>query len=382
VPGAVNCVDAFEKRRRSKGFQPHTGAAATLVARLKTGEQAAHRIAGLVADRFAAEDVAVSLSDAGRGRWQVAIYFRAAPDEEAVRGAVAAAAGRNAAASVHFARVAATDWVRDSLTGLAPVAAGRFIVHGAHDRAHVPVNRIGIEIEAALAFGTGHHGTTRGCLLALDRICKSMSKSRVAPSPCKGEGRGGGHCARTRQTATPTRLAFARRPPPFRGRDSNGFQRILDLGTGSGVLAIAAARALRRRVLATDIDAGAVRAARASIQLNRVGALVEVVKANGVTARRVSAAAPFALVFANILLEPLCRFAAPLRKLTAPGARIVLSGLLPAQASAVIAAYRPLALEWRIDLDGWTTLVFARAARQRQRASRPRTRPGSRSPVN
>ena len=292
---------------------------ATVVARLETDEQSAHRIADVIAERFAAADVAASLSEAGGGRWQVAIHFRAAPDEEAVRAAVAAAAGRRAAATLRFTRVVAIDWVRDSLAGLAPVAAGRFIIHGAHDRARIPVNRIGIEIEAALAFGTGHHGTTRGCLLALDRLCKSNTR-----------------------------------------RHELG---ILDLGTGSGVLAIAAARALGQRVLATDIDADAVRVARANARFNRVGTLVEVVKANGVTSQTMSARAPFDLVFANILLGPLQRLASPLRRLIAPAGRIVLSGILPSQANAAIAAYRPLTLERRFDLDGWTTLIFTRRAR-------------------
>jgi ribosomal protein L11 methyltransferase len=136
--------------------------------------------------------------------------------------------------------------------------------------------------------------------------------------------------------------------------------RILDLGTGSGILAIAAARALRQRVLATDIDAGAVRVAHANARLNRVGAIVAAVKADGVPARSLRAAAPFDLIFANILLGPLQRIAAPLRRLTAPGARVVLSGLLPTQANAALAAYRPLALERRVELDGWTTLVLVR----------------------
>jgi len=306
-------------------------AGATVAARLETDQQTAQRIADVVADRFAAEHVAVSLADAGSGRWQVAIHFRAAPDEEVVRAAVAAAAGAHAAKALRFARVEATDWVRNSLAGLAPVAAGRFVVHGAHDRARIPLNRIGIEIEAALAFGSGHHGTTRGCLLALDRICKSPG----------AQGRG---------------------------------QHILDLGTGSGVLAIAAARALGRPVLATDIDASAVRIARANAWLNRVGATVEVVQANGVRSQRLSEHAPFDLVFANILLGPLRRLASPLRRLTAPAARIVLSGLLPSQANAAIAAYRPLVLEWRLDLDGWTTLVFVRRARPGRAVARPRGR--------
>ena len=302
--------------------RPAAGPLATSVARLETDEQTARRLADLLAENFGADDVAVSPFDAGGGRWQVAIYFRAAPDREAVRAVVASAAGRAAAEKLNFARVAAQDWVRESLAGLAPVAAGRFVVHGAHDRGRIPVNGIGIEIEAALAFGTGHHGTTRGCLLALDDLCKSLPRGR-------------------------------------RG------WRILDLGTGSGVLAIAAARALHRRVLATDIDASAVRVARTNARHNRVGAMVEAVKADGVTARSIRRRAPFDLVFANILLGPLQRIAAPLKRLVAPGGRVVVSGLLPAQANAAMAAYRPLALERRIELDGWTTLVLARRTRRR-----------------
>ncbi len=303
--------------------RPAADPLATSVTRLETDEQTARRLADLLAESFAADDVAVSLFEAGGGRWQVAIHFRAPPDRKAVRAVVASAAGFTAARALTFARVKTTDWVRESLSGLAPVAAGRFVVHGAHDRARIPVNRIGIEIEAALAFGTGHHGTTRGCLLALDGLCKSRQRRR-------------------------------------RG------QRILDLGTGSGVLAIAAARALHRRVLATDIDASAVRVARANARLNQVGATVQVVKADGVTAGRIREGAPYDLVFANILLGPLQRIAAPLKRLLAAGGRIVVSGLLPAQANAAMAAYRPLVLERRIDLDGWTTLVLARRTRRRR----------------
>jgi ribosomal protein L11 methyltransferase len=292
----------------------------TAIALLETDEQSAHRIADLFAESFAADEVAISLVDNGAGRWRVATYFRAAPDETMVRRLTAAAAGTAVAKPLRFERVAAKDWVRESLAGLAPVTAGRFIVHGAHDRARIPHNRIGIEIEAALAFGTGHHGTTRGCLLALDWLCKSLPR-----------------------------------------------RRILDLGTGSGVLAIAAARALRRPVLATDIDGSAVRAARANAALNRAGSFVEVVKAAGVTGAKLRERGPYDLVLANILLRPLQRLAAPLTRLTASGARVVLSGLLASQANAAIAAYRGLALERRIDLDGWTTLVLVR--RQRPRAS-------------
>jgi ribosomal protein L11 methyltransferase len=306
----------------------------------------AQAIADRIAERFGLEDIAVSLSDAGGGRWQVAIHFRNAAEREPVRAAVAAVAGAEAAASLVSASMEAADWVRQSLAGLQPVEAGRFIVHGAHDRARVPFNRIGIEIEAALAFGTGHHGTTRGCLLALDAICKAGTR----PEPAM----------------TPTRFADANRPPAFRGRYQNrperSRMRILDVGTGSGVLAIAAARALHVPVLGTDIDAFAVNAARGNAWLNRAGHLVSVVLADGIGARAVRAHGPYDLIFANILLGPLKRIATPLRSLAARGGRVVLSGILPSQANAVIAAYRPLALERRLDIDGWTTLVLVRRA--------------------
>jgi ribosomal protein L11 methyltransferase len=338
------------------------------VAHLETGEQTAHRIADLVTESFAADEVAVDMWNAGDARWQVSIHFRAAPEEGAVRALVAAAAGTETAKALVFEGIAAKDWVRESLRGLTPVAAGRFVVHGAHDRAGVPANVIGIEIEAALAFGTGHHGTTRGCLLALDRLCKSMRRPRRAALPRKGKYRRGARGAHHRSNVTPARYASARRPPTSRrGR------RILDLGTGSGVLAIAAARGLRQRVLATDLDPAAVRVARANVRLNRAGALIEVVNADGVTARSIRRGAPFDLVFANILLGPLQRMATPLQKLTAPGSHIVLSGLLRAQANAVLAAYRIFALERRIDLDGWTTLVLARRAGRAVAGRRPRS---------
>jgi len=291
-----------------------------MVARLDTDLIIAQAVADAVAERFALGDIAVSLSDAGGGRWQVAIHFRGEAERERVRGAVAAAVGAEAAAALQFGSVEAADWVRQSLAGLRPVAAGRFVVHGAHDRTRVPLNHIGIEIEAALAFGTGHHGTTRGCLLALDAICKAMPLAKTRP-------------------------------------------RILDVGTGSGVLAIAAARALHTHVLATDIDAFAVRTARSNASHNRAGSLLSVVLADGVGARTIRTHALYHLIFANILLGPLKRIATPLRRLAAPGGRVVLSGILPSQANAVIAAYRPLALQRRLDIDGWTTLVLVRTRR-------------------
>jgi ribosomal protein L11 methyltransferase len=302
--------------------------APSLLAKLDTDLITAQAIADHVAERFTLGDIVVSLSDAGGGRWQVAIHFSSEAEQEPVREAVAAAAGAETAAALQFGSVEAADWVRESLAGLRPVEAGRFIVHGAHDRGSVPFNRIGIEIEAALAFGTGHHGTTRGCLMALDAMCKAVSKHRLLS-----------------------------RHPQVRARRAS---RILDVGTGSGVLAIAAARALHARVRATDIDAFAVRIARDNARHNRAGHLVSVLKADGVGARAIRAHAPYDLILANILLGPLKRIATPLRNLAAPAGRVVLSGILPSQANAVIAAYRPLMLRRRLDIDGWTTLVLAR----------------------
>jgi ribosomal protein L11 methyltransferase len=292
----------------------------TIVASVETDEQSAQRLAALVTESFVADEVAVSLVDIGQTRWRVAVFCGAHLDEADIRALVKVTGGTAMAKALTFERLAAADWVGASLAGLKPVAVGRFVVHGAHDRGAVPLNRIGIEIEAALAFGTGHHGTTRGCLLALDRLCKSRRGGSAVPH-------------------------------------------ILDLGTGSGVLAIAAARALHARVLATDIDAVAVRAARANARHNRAGALVDVVKADGLAAAAIRGAAPFDLIFANILLGPLRRLAAPLTKLAAPGGRIVLSGLLAAQANAARSAYGALRLERRITLDGWATLVLRRPSR-------------------
>jgi ribosomal protein L11 methyltransferase len=326
----------------------NAASASSLVAKLDTDLSTAQAVADHIAERFAPGDIAVSLADTGGGHWQVAIHFASTGERGAVQEAVVAAAGAEAAAALQFASVEAADWVSQSLAGLAPVEAGRFVVHGAHDRARIPLNRIGIEIEAALAFGTGHHGTTRGCLLALDAICKAMRRPKLVP--------------------TPIRLADANRRPPFRGRLSTTSaptrMRILDVGTGSGVLAIAAARALHAGVLATDIDAFAVKTARDNAQHNLAANLVSVMQADGVGVRALRAHGPYDLIFANILLAPLKRIATPLRGLAATGGRVVLSGILPSQANAVIAAYRPLTLQRRRDIDGWTTLVLARTRRR------------------
>jgi ribosomal protein L11 methyltransferase len=281
-------------------------------ARVDTDAAAAGRLADAFADWLGAAVAAFEQADGG---WRVEIHFESAPDQDAIRSLVRAVAGADAAAGLSFETIAATDWVATSLAGLKPVTAGRFVVHGAHDRAVAATPRIGIEIEAALAFGTGHHGTTRGCLLAFDRIFR------------------------------------AHRP-----------RRILDVGTGTGVLAIAAAKILRCGVLASDLDARAVAVARGNAQINHAAPQIEFLHGPGVALRRIRERAPYDLVFANILLGPLRLLAAPIAALLAPRARVILSGLLAAQANAALAAYRAqgLSLERRLVLDGWATLVLRR----------------------
>jgi ribosomal protein L11 methyltransferase len=323
----------------------------TTIATLTADEQSARRVADCFAEAFFAEEVALSLVDAGQGQWRVMFYFRSNVHADAVRALAISAGGATAGKALRFGRVAAKDWVAESLRGLKPIGAGRFVVHGAHDRGCALPNRIGIEIEAAQAFGTGHHGSTRGCLLALDAICKSL----VARHPevrAKRASKDGGSARRAEHLRV------------------TGAPRILDLGTGSGVLAIAAAKSLRRRVLASDIDAQAVRIARDNARLNRSAPLVRVFRANGLAAADIRAGAPFDLIFANILLAPLQKLGAPLTRIVAPRGRVILSGLLNAQGSAARVFYPHFTLERRIEVDGWTTLVLKRAAVVRN-GSRP-----------
>lgn len=312
--------------------------AATVVARLSTDGKRARQIGDLLAESFDAEEVAASAFEQPGGRWSLALHFRRHPDETAVRALIASTAGKAAADALVFETLAATDWVRKSLEGLTPVEAGRFVVHGAHHRASVRANQIGIQIEAALAFGTGHHGTTRGCLLALDALVRARSRTRKA--------RGS--------------------PALRRRRERNAG--VLDIGTGTGVLAIAAARALRRPVLASDIDPRAIAIARDNTRVNRVRAAVELIHADGLGAARFRCRAPYDLVFANILLEPLTQLATPIARLVAPNGHVVLSGLLTAQTGAAVASYRArgLVLVRRIRLEGWATLVLSRVRRTRK----------------
>jgi ribosomal protein L11 methyltransferase PrmA len=157
----------------------------------------------VVAECLAPDDLAASIFEEAEGRWTLALHFRDSPDEEALREVIAAAAGAEAAAALVLETLAPSDWVRRGLAGLPPVHAGRFVVHGAHDRARVAANRIAVEIEAALAFGTGHHGSTRGCLIALDRILKERTAEPHAAARAFRRAAAGEVCARRARSARP-----------------------------------------------------------------------------------------------------------------------------------------------------------------------------------
>jgi len=276
-------------------------------------EQTARRLADLLSESLAEGEAAVAAFEGPLGRWDITVHFADAPDQGAIRELVGHAAGPETAEAIQFDTVEAKYWVTATLAELVPVHAGRFIVHGRHDRAKVPPNKLGIEIEAALAFGTGHHGTTRGCLVLLDSVLKAASPRRV-----------------------------------------------LDLGTGTGVLAIAAAKARRGKVLASDIDPLSVAVATDNARLNGAGGLVEAIQAGGLSAPAFKRLGPFDLVLANILANPLRRLATPMSRHLAGGAHVILSGLLPPQAGAVVADYRArgMVLERQIQLEGWSSLLM------------------------
>jgi ribosomal protein L11 methyltransferase len=308
----------------------------TIVARLATDEANARRLADMLGETLDPNGAVVAAFEVTRGAWNVEIHFVQEPDRDAIRRLVTELAGDAVAGTLEFYTITPKDWVAASLAALKPVPAGRFVVHGAHDRDHIPVSHIAIEIEAALAFGTGHHGTTRGCLLAIDGLVKRRKpvRRRVLPSP-----------------STPRR----RRAPV----------EVLDVGTGTGILAIAAAQALRSRVRASDIDATSVAVARENARANRAAGRIDFIHADGLGDHRISAGAHYRIVLANILLPPLRRMASAMARLVAPGGYVILSGLLDEQAPAALAAYRAqgLTLRRRLSLEGWTTLILARTNR-------------------
>lgn len=248
----------------------------------------------------------------GSGRWEVAAYFDAAPDDIALA-LIAAAYG---AAPFAVSELPETDWVAHVKRELQPVEAGRFFVYGSHDAGRVPPGRVPLLIEAAMAFGTGHHGTTKGCLLALERLAAQGFRARNA----------------------------------------------VDIGCGTAVLAMAAAALWPDPVLASDIDPVAVEVAHANVVANGLEGRVRCLEAAGFDAPALRDAAPYDLVFANILKGPLIALAPDMARSIAPGGVAILSGILNQQADEVAGVYRKAGFELleRDEQAEWTVLVLRR----------------------
>ena len=247
--------------------------------------------------------------DEDRGIWRIDAFPNDADDVRGIEAHLKAHDGL----TVIVEKLADADWLAMSLSGLPPVRAGRFFVYGAHDEGVVPKNTVNLKIDAGAAFGTGHHGTTVGCLLAFDELLKRER-----------------------------------------------FERVLDVGCGTGILAIAAAKTGSRVALGTAIDAPSVRIAHENARLNLAGA--RCVHAFGLNDRKVRGQGPYDLVFANILAPPLVSLSQDIKQALKLEGVAILSGLLRTQERRVTAAYlsRGFVLERRIRRDAWSALVLRR----------------------
>ncbi|MDE4173321.1 50S ribosomal protein L11 methyltransferase [Phaeobacter sp. PT47_59] len=249
----------------------------------------------------------------GSGIWEVGGYFTEAPDEAGL----ALLAAMHEAKPFAVSELPETDWVAHVRRELAPVEAGRFFVYGSHDADKVPAGKIPLLIEAAMAFGTGHHGTTLGCLRALDHLIDTG----------------------------------------FTGA------KVADIGCGTAVLAMAAARVWDGQFIASDIDEVAVEVAEANLKANDMAGQVTCLEAAGFDHADLKAAAPYDLIFANILKGPLVALSPDIAANLRAGGYAILSGILNDQADNVIAVYgeNGLALQRRDEIGEWTTLLLKKA---------------------
>ena len=280
--------------------------------------QAAARLSDVLEACPWPEALAVSMveTDEARDLWRIEAIYADEPASSEIDDALQRAGLDKTGLTI--AAMAQKDWVRESLAGLAPVVAGRLCVHGNHDRHLRPAGSINIEIDAGLAFGTGHHNTTRGCLVALQRVLKSSK-----PKNC------------------------------------------LDLGCGSGVLAIAACRLTGITAIASDIDEDAVTVTRDNARLNGTAHLMRCVTAAGLDHPAITAHSPYDLILANILARPLVSLAPAIARALSANGRLILSGLTSDQIRMVRAAYLAQGLsvvDTLID-DNWATLTLAQKQR-------------------
>ncbi len=278
------------------------------------GEDAANALAAAL-EKMEPEPMGVGVFEIedDSGLWEVGVYFLEHPDE-VVLDVLALAFGAKPFAVSELPEI---DWVAKVKRELSPVEAGRFFVYGSHDADKVPAGRVALMIEATVAFGTGHHGTTLGCLRAFDRLYEG------------------------------------------------GFRpaRVADIGCGTAVLAMAAAAVLPEAlIIASDIDEVAVDVACANVSVNNLSGRIECLEAAGFANPRLAAAAPYDLVFANILKGPLIELAPAMAAHTTTGSLVILSGLLVVQAEAVTAAYVAAGFtpHTRDDIGEWSTLVLRR----------------------
>ena len=284
---------------------------------VSTTEKQAEQVLDLLSEVFGEEDFAIATTeiDEKKDIWEASVYMMREDEDEVRQRVDEALTAAYPELSIEREVIPDVDWVAKSLEGLKPVRAGRFLVHGSHDREKVRSGDIGIEIDAGQAFGTGHHGTTAGCLEVIDSVMRSRT-----------------------------------------------IRNALDLGTGSGVLAIAVRKLKNIPVLATDIDPIATRVAAENVRTNGIANGIVTKTAPGFHSTAFSEYGPFDLIIANILARPLIRMAPKLTDNLAAGGTVILSGILASQRWKVLSAYNGQKLRhvrtiWR---NGWVTIHLDR----------------------